>query len=244
KKIPTQCLVETSNQYTFTNFGFYKENKVTVKQVGTKAIDLTKTTLLELKQMRDFRHENLVQFLEQTVDPPHICIVSTFCPRTLKDFLSCSDVKLDKTFVSSLVSDIIKGMVYLHSTELKYHGNLKSSNCLIDSRWTLKLTDYGLTSLRSKCNLGPKSSSEDLLWTAPELIRECYRERSRTGQSEEQRFLHNEIYESTKCDVYSFAIILQEFHTRKGPYSNDVNLNTQEIIRESENLKFLFSVLL
>ncbi|KAJ7340159.1 guanylate cyclase [Desmophyllum pertusum] len=174
------------------------ENKVTVKQVGTKAIDLTKTTLLELKQMRDFRHENLVQFFGATVDPPHICIVSTFCPRTLKDFLSCSDVKLDKTFVSSLVSDIIKGMVYLHSTELKYHGNLKSSNCLIDSRWTLKLTDYGLTSLRSKCNLGPKSSSEDLLWTAPELLRECYRE---------------------------------QFHTRKGPYSNDVNLNTQEIIK-------------
>ena len=26
----------------------------------------------------------------------------------LQDFLACSDVKLDKTFVSSLVSDIVK----------------------------------------------------------------------------------------------------------------------------------------
>ena len=53
-----------------------------------------------------------------------------------------------------------QGMAYLHSTELKSHGSLKSSNCLIDSRWTLKISDFGLTSLKSKCNLSSKSSSE------------------------------------------------------------------------------------
>lgn len=50
-------------------------------------------------------------------------------------------------------------MAYLHSTDIRSHGSLKSSNCLIDSRWTLKIADYGLTSLKSKCNLNAKTSS-------------------------------------------------------------------------------------
>ena len=41
-------------------------------------------------------------------------------------------------------------MHYLHCSPLKFHGNLKSSNCVIDSRWVCKITDYGLATFRSK----------------------------------------------------------------------------------------------
>ena len=34
-------------------------------------------------------------------------------------------------------------MEYIHKSILRSHGNLKSSNCVIDSRWVLKVTDYG-----------------------------------------------------------------------------------------------------
>lgn len=39
-------------------------------------------------------------------------------------------------------------MAYLHSTEINSHGNLKSSNCVVDSRFVLKITDFGLHELR------------------------------------------------------------------------------------------------
>ncbi len=39
-------------------------------------------------------------------------------------------------------------MTYLHDSEIRTHGRLKSSNCVVDSRWVLKLTDYGLLEFR------------------------------------------------------------------------------------------------
>ena len=35
-------------------------------------------------------------------------------------------------------------MTYLHSTDIKSHGHLKSSNCVVDSRFVVKITDFGL----------------------------------------------------------------------------------------------------
>lgn len=36
----------------------------------------------------------------------------------------------------------------MHNSEIKYHGRLKTSNCVVDSRFVLKVTDFGLMSLR------------------------------------------------------------------------------------------------
>lgn len=43
-----------------------------------------------------------------------------------------------------------QGMIYLHNSPLKLHGRLKSTNCVIDSRWVVKITDFGLRTLRKE----------------------------------------------------------------------------------------------
>ena len=35
-------------------------------------------------------------------------------------------------------------MQYIHDSVLGSHGHLSSSNCVIDSRWACKITDYGM----------------------------------------------------------------------------------------------------
>jgi serine/threonine protein kinase len=49
-----------------------------------------------------------------------------------------------------LINDSFQGMVFLQSADIKSHGNLKSSNCLVDSRWVLKISDFGLPTFRAK----------------------------------------------------------------------------------------------
>lgn len=40
-------------------------------------------------------------------------------------------------------------MEYLHSVDIKFHGHLTSSNCVVDSRWILKITDHGLREFKA-----------------------------------------------------------------------------------------------
>ena len=101
-----------------------------------------------------------------------------------------------------------QGMVYLHKTILGSHGNLKSSNCLVDSRWTLKVSSYGLHAFKNPAPLsdvGEYARYREMLWAAPELLR----------MPEKPR------YGTPKGDVYSFGIIVQELVYRAMPFFLD-----------------------
>ena len=51
---------------------------------------------------------------------------------------------------NNLTSLSSQGMAYIHSTEIRSHGNLKSTNCVVDSRFVVKIADFGLHYFREK----------------------------------------------------------------------------------------------
>lgn len=121
-----------------------------IKEIINTKIELNREQLLELKVMKDLSNNNLVKFYGACLDGPRCCIVTEYCPKgSLQDILENETVKLDRVFRMSLIHDIIRGMLYLHSSDIKSHGSLKSSNCVVDSRFVLKIADFGLHFLRS-----------------------------------------------------------------------------------------------
>ncbi|XP_047440743.1 retinal guanylyl cyclase 2 isoform X9 [Mugil cephalus] len=153
--------------------------------------------------MKDMRHENVNLFLGFFHDCGVFAIVTEFCSRgSLEDLLLNDDVKLDWMFKSSLLLDLIKGMKYLHHRGVS-HTRLKSRNCVVDGRFVLKITDYGYNEvLESQRFPYVEPPPEELLWTAPEILR--------SGQPG----LHGTL----SGDVYSFAIIMQEVVIRGPPF--------------------------
>ncbi|KAH0950218.1 hypothetical protein HN011_005892, partial [Eciton burchellii] len=189
--------------------GVYKNSKVAIKVLPRNKVEISRPLLLELKRMKDLQHDHLVRFYGACLEPPHCCLLIEYCPKgSLQDILENEQINLDRVFKVSLIHDIVRGMAYLHASEVKSHGNLKSSNCVVDSRFVLKITDFGLHELRRTnrmdTNIDKSSYAywREQLWTAPELLRM------------ERRPLEG----SQKGDVYSFAIIVQEIVMRQGPF--------------------------
>ncbi|PWA13835.1 hypothetical protein CCH79_00020224 [Gambusia affinis] len=206
----------------FAKTGYFKGNLVAIKHVNKKRIELTRQVLMELKHMRDVQFNHLTRFIGACIDPPNICIITEYCPRgSLQDILENESINLDWMFRYSLINDIVKGMNYLQNSYFGCHGNLKSSNCVVDSRFVLKITDYGLASFRSSFeNDDSHALYAKKLWTAPELL--IYDRHPPQG--------------TQKGDVYSFGIILQEIALRNGPfYVEGMDLSPKEIIQKVRN---------
>ncbi|KAI1701119.1 protein tyrosine kinase domain-containing protein [Ditylenchus destructor] len=118
-------------------------------------------------------------------------------------------LNLDGFFIYSLIRDICEGLCFMHASGLGWHGNLRSTNCLIDDRWQVKLSEFGLKFFRTVEVREPK----DLLWTAPELLRE----KNYVGTKE--------------GDIFSFAITCAEVINMKPVWeATDAKGNAEEVV--------------
>uniref|UniRef100_A0A672PM79 Guanylate cyclase n=1 Tax=Sinocyclocheilus grahami TaxID=75366 RepID=A0A672PM79_SINGR len=170
--------------------------------------------LLLLFCLRDMRHENLNLFLGLFLDTGIFGVVMEHCTRgSLEDLLNNEEMRLDWMFKSSLLLDLIRAMKYLHNRGI-IHGRLKSRNCVVDGRFVLKVTDYGLNEIINSQNIILEDTKpEDKFWTAPEILRNPKLKKKGTYPA----------------DIYSFAIIMQEVISRCAPFGM-LDMPPEEII--------------
>ncbi|XP_024030376.1 serine/threonine-protein kinase CTR1 isoform X2 [Morus notabilis] len=160
--------------------------------------------LKEVNIMKRLQHPNIVSFLGAIIQPPNLSIVTEYLSNgCLYKVLRMPDaaVILDERLRLNMAYDVANGMNYLHQLKPPIvHRDLKSPNLLVDSTYTVKVCDFGLS--RSKVNtfLSSKTAAGTPEWMAPEVLLD--------EPSNE------------KSDVYSFGVILWELMTLRQPWCN------------------------
>ncbi|CEG39032.1 tkl protein kinase [Plasmopara halstedii] len=135
----------------------------------------------------------------------------------------------------SMALDIAEAIAYLHSRQPKpiLHRDLKSSNILLDSTFTAKVADFGVSryGIAHSPTFGSDSddnSSDQFAmtrsigtsrWIAPEV-------------------LSGEAQYSTAVDMYSFGVILSELDSHELPFS-EVTLSNGQPLPEAAVVELL-----
>ncbi|KAK0421348.1 hypothetical protein QR680_015190 [Steinernema hermaphroditum] len=206
--VSTKLTIETQSESEFFAL-YYLDREPVVAAKHHIRLTLNRNDHREMRKLRNLDHSNVNKFLGLCVDTSVYMSIWKYCSRgSLQDVFMKESITMDSFFMYSLMRDILQGLNYIHKSFLEFHGNLTSDNCLVDDRWQVKLSDYGLERLRMAERLPPKK----LLWRAPELLRDDF------------------VFGTKAGDVYSFAIICTEIMSRKPAYDLESRPESDEEI--------------
>ncbi|ELR13222.1 serine/threonine kinase [Acanthamoeba castellanii str. Neff] len=187
----------------------WKGSEVAVKVMGAGTIskDGRERFVNEARIMSHLRHPNVVLFMAASTKPPKMCIVMEYMALgSLYELLHNELIpEIPLVLKVKMIHQAAKGMHFLHSSGIA-HRDLKSLNLLLDNKWNLKVSDFGLTSFKESLGKGRGGNDSATVegsvpWMAPEVLEEA-----------------NEVSHEL-ADLYSYGIIMWEVLTRSQPYA-------------------------
>ncbi len=153
----------------------------------------------EMQVMAKLRSSNVVQFYGCVLGNPKYCIVMEYMPKGSLFNLLRSNQTLDWSTRYKMTLDMACGLAFLHAENI-LHRDLKSLNVLLDEHYHAKLTDFGLSKVKTETRTTTKNQSVGSEgWIAPELTDP------------------DGVY-TQKSDVFSMGITMWEMATRRIPY--------------------------
>ncbi|XP_047250799.1 receptor kinase-like protein Xa21 [Capsicum annuum] len=164
----------------------------------------------ECEVLRSLRHRNLVKVITSCSNLDFKALVLDYMPNgSLEKYLYSHNYFLDIKQRLSIMIDVACALEYLHHgcSSPVIHCDVKPSNVLLDEDMVAHLSDFGISKLlgEDESDLYTKTLAT-LGYIAPEY-----------GQDG---------LVSTKCDVYSYGIMLLETFTRRKPseFEGDISL--------------------
>ncbi|KAJ1095373.1 hypothetical protein NDU88_000538 [Pleurodeles waltl] len=185
--------------------------------------------LTEVEKLSGLRHPNIIDLAGYCVENDVYCLVYIFLPSgSLEDRLHCQGrVKpLSWSQRLAIMLGVARAIQFLHLNQPSLiHGDVKSSNILLDEQLTPKLGDFGLARFRySAANAGQKSTA---MFT--KMVRGTL------------AYLPDEYVKMGKLtlalDTYSFGVVLLESLTGRPALQSGGSDNTKylkDVVKEEE----------
>ncbi|RGB42093.1 kinase-like domain-containing protein [Rhizophagus diaphanus] len=175
------------------------------KIVDQEHINDVKNQVTILMKLKDC--QNIINFYGLTSDGAKTYLVTEWAEKgNLREYILNQEQPIDLKLKIRIAYDIAKGLNFLNSVKM-VHRDIRSENIVITDHEIAKITNFKFSRRFDEATSNIAVNKECVRYSAPEMLR-----RGITGEKEKT------VKYDTKCEVYSFGILLWEIAERKIPY--------------------------
>ncbi|KAH6822093.1 hypothetical protein C2S53_000643 [Perilla frutescens var. hirtella] len=204
----------------------YDGNIVAIKKSKLVNKDLLEQFINEVVILSQINHKNVVKLLGCCLETEVPMLVYEFLPNgTLSNLIHDPNIEFRVSWNMRLkmAADIAGALMYLHSASDRpiYHRDIKSSNILLDEKYAVKISDFGIS----------RFVEEDQTHLTTKV-------KGTFGYFDPEYFQSHQFTE--KSDVYSFGVVLLELLSGQRPVCSerldeDRSLVTRFLVSVEEN---------
>jgi len=178
-------------------------HKVAIKILNRRqmrTMEMEEKAKREIKILRLFIHPHIIRLYEVIYTPTDIFVVMEYCK--YGELFDCIVEKgrLQEDEARRIFQQIISGVEYCHRN-MVVHRDLKPENLLLDSKYNVKLADFGLSNVMHDGHF-LKTSCGSPNYAAPEVI-------------------SGKLYAGPEVDVWSCGVILYALLCGTLPFDDD-----------------------
>ncbi|CAG8454087.1 7563_t:CDS:2 [Ambispora gerdemannii] len=184
-----------------------RRRKTDYTDVAFKEVTLTdglesdiQTQVTILKKLRD--SPNIIQFYGLANENHKKYLVTEWAQYgNLREFYESQPPLFDWKRKIEFALDICRGLSYLQAVNIIHH-DIRSENILINDGYKAKIANFGLSRGLSEATRNIGANADNVRYMAPEKLS------------------NRKYYYDSKCEIYSFGILLWEIAEAKRPYGD------------------------
>ncbi|CAH2449721.1 Signal transducing MEK kinase [Komagataella phaffii CBS 7435] len=153
----------------------------------------------EISLLRELDHENVVRCIGSSIDDEFLNVFLEYIPGGSVSSMLNNYGPFEEPLIRNFVKQVLSGLAYLHEKQI-IHRDIKGANVLIDTKGTVKISDFGISKRMSDLKPSSKRASlqGSVYWMAPEVVKQT-------------------VY-TNKADIWSVGCLIIEMFTGKHPF--------------------------